>query len=58
MVSPPERRPPNPPGAWEQRTQNDTSQPEYNLALETGARGYGLSHLICKWGQQHGAVAG
>lgn len=38
MVSPPERRPPNPPGATRQRTQNDTNQPEYNLALETGAR--------------------
>ena len=52
------RKSPNPPGAWEQRTENDTSKSEYHLALETGARGFGLSLLIWKWGQQHGPVTG
>lgn len=51
------RKSPDPLGAWEQRSKNDTSKSEYHLALETGARGYGLSLLICKWGQQHGRLS-
>lgn len=51
------RKSPDPLGAWELRTKNDTSKSEYHLALETGARGYGLSLLICKWGQQHGRLS-
>lgn len=51
------RKSPDPLGAWEQRTKTDTSRSAYHLALETGARGYGLSLLICKWGQQHGRLS-